>query len=211
MSKIDNEKEDEKFYSELDQDRVHGSCCTCQTLALLFIFILLILGVGSFYLYKQITSVKIAPLNSNLRTSFNDLTNRLNALKSADFSQTSITLSEQDLNAIMSGGLSVQNFILKDIQTAIVPEGVTIYGSLVKPLASKIVIDSNPVIENEKIKFKITSIKAGKLKLPKFIATTIENNFNQSLDTKFGLVYTKMTIEEVILGERELTMTGRLK
>lgn len=211
MSKNDDQKENDKFYSELDQDKVHGSCCTCQTLALLFIFILIIASIGSFFLYKQITSIKITPLNFNSKISFNDFTNRINAIKIEDSKSTEIDLSEDDFNVLLSEGLSVQNFILKDIQTNIVPDNFTINGSLVKPLSSKVVVNLEPVIVDGKIKFEIKKIQAGKLDIPKFMWTKIETNLNKSFDLKLALIYQKINIDEIVLGDKELIIKGKLK
>ncbi len=211
MSKVENEKENDKFYSELDQDKVHGSCCTCHTLALLFIFILIVASIGSFFLYRQITSIKVSPLNFNSKISFNDFTNRLNAIKIDSSSGTEIALSEDDFNILMSEGLSIQNFILKDIQTSITSAGITISGSLVKPLSSRVVVDLEPVIVNGKIKFEVKKIQAGKLDIPKFMWKKIEVNLNKSLDTKLALIYAKMSVEEIVLGDKELIVKGKLK
>lgn len=211
MSKIDNEKENDKFYSELDQDKVHGSCCTCHTLAMLFIFILLIAGIGSFFLYKQITSIKVSPLNFNSKISFNDFTNRLDAIKINDSKSNEIALSEEDFNVLLSEGLSVQNFILKDIQTSILASGMVINGGLVKPLSSKVIVDLEPAIVNGKIKFEIKKIQAGTLSIPKFMWSKIETNLNKSFDLKLALIYQKISIEEIVLGDRELIIKGKLK
>jgi uncharacterized protein YpmS len=210
MSKS-NSKEDDKFYEELDQDKTHGSCCTCYTLSLLFVFILLTLAVGSFYLYRQISSEKIFPLNVNLRTSLQDLTNRFNSLKLDAFNLATVELSEQDLNAIMSGGFSFQNFILKDVQTSIMQDEIILYGSLIKPLSSKVVIGMKPRVENGKIVFEVQSVQAGKLKIPKFMNLQIENNLNNSMDAKLGIVYEKLLIEDVRVEDRKIIMKGRLK
>lgn len=211
MSKNDDQKENDKFYSELDQDKIHGSCCTCQSLALLFIFILIIASIGSFFLYKQITSIKVSPLNFNSKISFNDFTNRLNAIKLDNSGIADVTLSESDFDVLMSEGINVQNFILKDIQTNIAPEGMQITGTLVKPLSSKVVVSLDPVVVSGKIKFEIKKIQAGKLDIPKFMLPKIESSLNKSMDVKLSLIYQKINIEEIVLAERELILKGKLK
>lgn len=207
----ENSQENEKFYVELDRDREHGSCCTCYSLSLFFIFILVIAIIGSFFIYKQVTSGGLFPFSLNNKSSMTDLINKIDQIKSDSINQTEISISEDDLNLLFSGGFNLQNFILKDVQTSIGPDSVIVYGNLVKPFSSKTVVSLVPTIENGKIKFVLQSVEAGKLKIPKFLFGQIEKVFNSAIDAKMSLIYDKVTITDASLQDRKIILKGELK
>lgn len=202
---------DDKFYEDLDQEKSHQSCCSCQTMVLFFLFILFLLIGGVFYLYYQFTSDKIVIPNLTNNFSASKISDQLIGLEPDELGQVEIKMGEKELTTLLSGGLSFQNFILKDVQTNINPDEIIIYGSLIKPLNSKVVIGLVPHVENNKIKFEIKSIQSGKIKLPKFIVKNIGQNLNDSINTKFSLIYLKINVQEVFLEDHTMTIKGEIK
>jgi hypothetical protein len=211
QNKIKSEGEtDEKFYDDLDEKRSHSSCCTCQTLALLFIVLLIILIIGAFYVYRQITMVKI-PNNVSLNFSNKNLAGMLGDLKPDVSGDVKIVLSEEDLSTLLSNGLSFQNFVLSDAQTTINSDEIIVYASLIKPISSKIVIGLTPKVDNGQIIFTVNSVNAGTWKAPKFIVNQLGKGFADSVDSKFSLIDKKLNVKEISLQDRHLTIIGNLK
>lgn len=210
MAETETQKNDE-FYEDLDHDKVHASCCSCQTLALLFGFIFVILIASVIYLYTQFTSDKIQlPLFNNAFSGI-DIKNNLANLRPDNSGQVEIDLSEKDLTKVLEGGISVQSFILKDVQTAINPDEIIVYGTLIEPINSKIVVGLVPTVQNDKIVFAVKSLSAGTVKLPDFILKSIEQNVSDSINSKFSLVYAKMNITDVFLQDHQMVIKGSLK
>lgn len=202
---------DDKFYEDLDQEKSHQSCCSCQTMALFFLFILFLLIGGVFYFYYQFTSDKIVIPNLTNNFSASKISDQLIGLKPDELGQVQIKLGEKELTTLLAGGLSFQNFILKDVQANINPDEIIIYGSLIKPLNSKVVIGLVPHVENNKIKFEVKSIQSGKIQLPEFIIKKIGQNLNDSINTKFSLIYLKINVQEVFLEDHTMTIKGDIK
>lgn len=210
MAETEDRKNDE-FYEELDTDKVHASCCSCQTLALLFGFIFVVLIALVIYLYSQFTSDKIQlPLFNNTFSGI-DIKNSLANLRPDNSGEVEIDLSEKDLTTVLEGGISVQSFILKDVQTAINPDEIIVYGTLIQPINSKIVLGLVPSVVNGKIVFTVKSLSAGTVKLPDFVLKQIEQNVSDSINSKFTLVYAKINVTDVVLQDHQMQIKGKLK
>jgi len=207
---LNNNRDADKFYEELDKSKVHQSCCTCQTLAILFLTILVILGGGLFYIYYQVTREKVFSfkLPSISLQSFNQ---KLGNLKSDELGNIQMTLTNEDVSALLSEGLSFQSFILKDIQVQIMPGEMIIYGRLVKPLKSKVVISTVPKPKDGQIEFEVKSITAGNLNFPKFVNVQIAKSLTGLVNAKLAPIYQKFSVQEINLEENKLILKGKAK
>ncbi len=207
---MNNNRDADKFYEELDKSKVHQSCCTCQTLAILFLTILVILGGGLFYIYYQVTREKVFSfkLPSISLQSFNQ---KLGNLKSDELGNIQMTLTNEDVSALLSEGLSFQSFILKDIQVQIMPGEMIIYGRLVKPLKSKVVISTVPKPKDGQIEFEVKSITAGNLNFPKFVNVQIAKSLTGLVNAKLAPIYQKFSVQEINLEENKLILKGKAK
>lgn len=202
---------DEKFYDDLDEKRSHGSCCTCQGMVLLFVGLLILSVVGVFYIYRQITAIKVPTINLAQNFSNKNFEQMITNLKPTNDGQIEIVLSENDLSSFLSNGLSFQNFALQDTQAAINSNEIIVYGSLIRPLSSKIVLGLTPKVENGKINFVVNSINAGNWKVPKFIAGQLSKGFSGSINNKFEPIYKIAIVNKIELQDRQMTITGKLK
>ena len=205
------EKNDEEFYQELDRDRTHASCCTCQTMFLLFGFLLIISIASIFFLYYQFKHHAYQNLfNSNLKISqtLENITSQFDQFKINNAGQ--IVLTEDQLNTLLSTDINFRNFVFKDTITSIDADQIIVYGHLVGA-NSKAVISFVPKAENGKVKFESKSLVIAEIKMPGFMADQIVNNINSSLDTKLKLFYTRFTVVDVKLDNKKMIIDGTTK
>lgn len=212
MTKVDQTTNDEEsFFGEMDKSKIHQSCCTCQSMAILFGLILIILAGGLFYIYWQITREKVFAFKLPTNISLQSFNARLNNLSNISSNNLELTLSNEDMTALLSEGLSFQTFLLKEIQVQILPSQILIYGRLVKPLQSKVVISAIPKTQNGKVIFEVTGVTAGNFNFPKFFNSQISKSLNSLIDAKLAPIYAKFNIEEIRLNENSLTIYGQAK
>lgn len=212
-SSSNSPSDSDKFYEELDKTKVHQSCCTCQTLAILFLTILIILAGTIFYIYYQVTREKVFSFKipSISLDNFNKKLSNLKTAQADQSGQIQITLTDEDLSALLSEGLSLQSFLLKDIQVQILPTEILIYGRLVKPLKSKVVISALPSSKDGKINFEVTGVTAGNFNFPKFINAEIGKSLTNLVNAKLEPIYTKFEVQETNLEENKLIINGKAK
>ena len=128
-----SEQGTDEFYHELDEKTAHNSCCTCQTLTILFISFLIILVGTIFYLYWQITRGGILYLPSIRNASVQDFNQKLQN-PAVSGNQVTLMLTADEFNAVLNNGLTISNFVIKDVNLSINPKEFLIYGNLIKPL-----------------------------------------------------------------------------
>lgn len=202
---------DDEFYSELDEKTQRKSCCTCQTMLIFFAVLLIIFGLLAFWGVKKIKQINLSYRavvpSESARQSFIE---KLNAT-SQNSPTITLTITAEELTTLASTGLSGTNFILKDIQFIISPKQMEIFGTLTKPLGSNLKITTFPQVENAKVKMKIQSIDAGKLRLPGILYTEVEKVLNSFMDANLASFYEKYEVEEVFLEEDQMVIRGKLK
>jgi len=212
METVDQKNNDEEaFFAEMDRSEIHRSCCTCQSMTLLFTFVLVVLTAGLFYIYWQITREKVFAFKLPANISLQSFSNRLNNLQNNSLNNLEITLSNEEITALLSEGLNFQTFLLKEIQVQILPTQVLIYGRLIKPLKSKVVISAIPKIKDNKIYFETTGVTAGNLNFPNFLNPQISKALNDLISPKLLPIYNKFNIQEIKLNENNLTIYGQAK
>lgn len=198
----------DNFYQDLDRKTSHQSCCTCQTLVFLFAGFAILISGFIFYFYWQITHGGLFQLPNNQIASISELNNKLQK-PVVNNDQVILTLTDNELNAVLNEGLSINDFVLKDIVLTINPKEILIYGNLIKPLSSKVVLTCVPVVENDKIKLKISNITAGKINLPVYFDQKVADSLNAILDQKMAVFYNQYITEEVGLGQNTIIIKGR--
>lgn len=206
-SKRKNSAED--FYDDLDKTRSHDSCCTFQTMLILFFIILFIIAGGIIYLYYQIKSGGLFTSNK-VAISLTDAQNKIKNL-SATNSEVQLTFSNEDLAAILGTGLTAENFVLRDLTTSISSENILFYGNLIKPMSSRIVINAYPEVTDGKVAFRVNETSAGNLHLFQFLNKDIESRLNENFTTKMSLFYTSYNAVGVKLESNKLIINGRKK
>jgi hypothetical protein len=206
--KIDDEQ---IFFGEMDQKKAHQSCCTCQTMGLLFGLILILTSFGLIYIYWQITRIKVSSFSLPDTNIIQQVSSKFSDIISQKSQTIEFNINDSELTTTFSSGLSLSSFALKDIQTQIMPGNVLIYGSLFKPLKSKVVISAVPKVKDSKIYLETTGITAGNLNIPKFLYNQINMALNSSLDNKFVLLYQVYNIDEVSSEEGKMVVKGKIK
>lgn len=204
-----SEKED--FYRDLDKKTSHKSCCTCQTLALLFTVLLLILSGFIFFVYWQVSRGGAINLDFAGKIPTSNFENKISSSNPDLKGQYNIAITEDVLNDILNNGLSIQDFIVKNTTVSINPNSVLIYGQLVSPFSSKIVLTATPKVEDSKIHFSVDKITAGNLNLPAIFNKKVENSLNELFDKKMIKFYQKADVVETNLGENEIIIKGNAK
>ena len=202
---------EDEFYSELDEKTQKKSCCNCQTMLIFFVILLISCGLLVYWgagKIKEINlSYKVVVPSESARQSF---TEKLNVIWQNNPTIT-LVITAGELTTLSSAGFSGTNFILKDIQFIISPKQMDIFGTLRKPLGSNLKITTFPQVENAKVKMKIQSIDAGKLRLPGILYSEVEKVLNSFLDTNLASFYEKYEVEEVFLQENQMVIKGKLK
>lgn len=205
-----NKSQEDEFYNELDEKTGRQSC-SCQTLAIFF-SIILILTVGlTFYLFRQIKKVNFsfAIVSSTLEDKNKFLEKmKLNPQENQTFA---LKITSEELTSLVTEGLSIRNFLIKDLQMLIDKEGIKIFGMLIKPLSSKIKIETAPVVEDGKIKLTIKKVQAGSLILPKYFFLDLENSLNAMTGQIFEGLYQNYQVEKIELEINQMTIFGKLK
>lgn len=203
--------EEGKFYQELDEKKSRNSCCTCQTLIILFVVILFFAAGGVYYLYRQITHNSLLNNNPKVATSTIDFSKKVDNIKTDNLNQFQIILTSDDLSNLLNSGYTTSNFILKDIRTSIASSGILIYGTLVKPLSSKITITTTVKVADGKIAIDAEKLTAGNINPPKIFINSVSSGLTGFLDQKMAILYKNYTIEKVELGENKMKVTGKIK
>jgi len=205
---ISDDEEKDKFYDELDEKASHKSCCTCQTLLIFFICLLFISTGVIFYLYWQIKKGDI--FNSlphiNISKDYQAKLDKPEVDTNGDFQ---LTLTSDDLTGLLSEGVSTENFVLKDINVSVNPSNVLVYGTLIKPISSKVVITAVPKVENGKIKFNVTNISAGDINLPAVFNNSISGSLSGLFDKKLATFYENYEVQKVVLENNQIFLVGK--
>lgn len=204
-----NKNPEEDFYDDLDKTRAHNSCCTFPTLIILFSIILIIAIGGILYLYFQIKSGGLFTSNK-IAISFSDAQNKIKNLKTVN-NEAQLTLSNEELAAILDSGLSAENFVLRDLTTSISSENILFYGNLIQPMSSKVVINAVAEISNGKVNFRVSQVTAGNLHLFQFLNKDIESRLNENFTAKMNLFYASYDAVEVKLEQNKMIIKGKKK
>ena len=202
---------EDEFYSELDQKTQKKNCCTCHTMLIFFAILLIVCGLLVYWGVKKIKQINLSYRavvpSESARQSF---TEKLNATFQNNPNIT-LMITAEELTTLASAGFSGTNFILKDIQFIITSQEMDIFGTLTKPLGSNLKITTFPQVENAKVKMKVQSIDAGKLRLPAILYSEVEKVLNSLMETNLASFYEKYAVEEVFLQEDQMVIKGKLK
>ena len=180
-------------------------------MGLLFGLILILTSFGLIYIYWQITRIKVSSFSLPDTNIIQQVSSKFSDIISQKSQTIEFNINDSELTTTFSSGLSLSSFALKDIQTQIMPWNVLIYGSLFKPLKSKVVISAVPKVKDSKIYLETTGITAGNLNIPKFLYNQINMALNSSLDNKFVLLYQVYNIDEVSSEEGKMVVKGKIK
>lgn len=207
----ENQKDQDEFYKDLDEKKAHSSCCSFPTLVIFFVIILVLAIAILFFLYYQITHGGSIFDNSKKATAGIEFSQKINDIKPTETGTFQIILSSDDLSNLLNSGLTAENFVLKDIRTSIGTENIQIYGTLIKPMSSKVVITVVPKVSNGKLALNVSKASFGKLNLTGFIAAKLSKTATNLLNQKMAVLYKNYEVESVSLEIDKMLIMGKLK
>jgi uncharacterized protein YpmS len=177
---------------------------------LFFVGLLVLAIIGTFYCYNQIKKINFP--SKIVASTFQDKDSFYEKIKSSDLQENiEITITQEELTAVTSGGLSGRNFIIKNTQVIINENSVDIFGTLTKPLSSQIKIVTVPKVNSGKVKFEVQKFTAGNLSMPKFISDKIAESISKTMDENFSEFYTNYEVENINLFDGKMIISGKLK
>lgn len=200
--------EEDRFYSDLDEKKSHKSCCTCQTMIIAALVVLLLLAGIVFYIYYRINHGSNTVKQNTTTSTIQDVNTKIQNPTIDKNGKIQLILTSDELNTLLSEGLSSDNYLLKDIQVTINLQNLLIYGTLVKPMSSKITVTAAPEVANGKINLKINSVTAGSIGLPAVITKSSSDSISELLNKKLQTFYDKYTTESVTLRENQIIIVG---
>lgn len=204
----DEANEEDRFYSDLDEKKSHKSCCTCQTMIIAALVVLLLLAGVVLYVYYRINHGGFTAKQKNSTSTIQEVNTKLQNPTIDKNGKIQLILTSDELNTLLSEGLTTDNFLLKDIQVTINSQNILIYGTLIKPMSSKITVTAVPEVSNGKINLKINSVTAGSINLPAVITKSSSDSITELLNKKLQTFYDKYTAESVTLKENQIIIVG---
>lgn len=201
-----DKSEENNFYQELDKKRAHKSCCTCQTITILFTVLFLVVIGGVYYLYFLATHGGILNAPPKTANSWVDFNTKISTTSPDDAGFATVVLTTEEVNILLSQGLSTGQFVMKDVHTSINPDAMLVYGTLTKPLRSKVVLTIVPTVENGEVKMTVTQASAGKLNLPFFWLDNISKIMSGVLAEKMSALYKNFEVRTIVLEENQMSI-----
>lgn len=214
-----------------------GNCCLGSLLIVLFLLLggtILIAKTGlveiplfTDYFYEPLKPSRAVTLSKSFNTErllADKLDDQLfNNLKTGMISGQSVTLTfnEQELTGIFQTLLiddpsqpsdQEDNFVLRDVQVAILENELEIFGNLEKPVTAQLLITVKPTFENQRLGLEITHVKLGQAPIPGFILTRLIGGFLNSQVQELATELNKRaTLTEFSVNNHELRLAGVLK
>ncbi len=209
MLKNQNQSQEDDFYLELDEKTQSSSCCTCQSMTILFIFFLVLSIFTAVWAGKEIKSVNWKFWEKYSIKNIGTIDNKLKELNKN--SEIELIFTSNELTSLVKNGISNLYFETKNPKFNVSKDKILLTGELSRPLKSDISIDIIPEVRDEKVNFKITKINASNVTLPSLLNTEVEKVLNNLIDSQFESIYDKYSITSVGLKNDQLIIKGKIK
>lgn len=209
MLKNQSQNQEDDFYSELDEKTENSSCCTCQTMAILFSILLIIVILLSVWLGKELKTFNWKFWQKYTIKNSQTINNKLKEFENNP--EIEIIFTSKELTSLINKSISNLYFELKNPEFNITQENIILNGKLVRPLKSDIKIDLLPEIRNEKVYLKVTNVAANNITLPTFLNGELEKVLNNLIESQFKSIYDKYIITNVDLETDKLIIKGKIK
>lgn len=204
----EDENLEHAFYSDLDKKTEKKSCCSCYTLAILFIIAAIIVVLLALYLLKTFRGKEITPNFSNVNAG-ELIGNKLNQIK--DEPTLKLAISSSELTALLDAGVNSFNLELQEPKVDITDSEIIISGKQKQFFSSTIVINVLPVVKNEKVYLRVIKVKSWNLPMPGMLSAGFEKTLNNILDKRLQDVYDKYKVTDIQLEEGQMTIFGKIK
>ncbi len=208
-------KDSKDFFKDLDQARAKSGCCTCQSLAIGFFALGILLGIVGIVIARQILtprvpSVIVEPVGFTPR----DLEERLEESASEKSTgEARITLTSAELTGLLintPGELPVD-----ELQAVVKANEIELSGLLTRPVRTRLTLRTMPSIgQDGRFTLTIIRIEAGTFNAPQFavkrVNSIIEEKLAQALThSKEGEQQFK--IKDIELSDNTLTLVVEVK
>lgn len=203
--------EKENFYQELDS-KTKRSPCTCQTLALAFLVLIVGLVILVVIGVKKITTA-VAPARQVVGAEQDsvNLQQKVSELAKNPGASTSLAVTEQELTRLLIEGISLSPTIpLRNIQAEINPSGIVLSGTATKFLNSTLLISILPKVVDGQAKLELVKIQAGSLPVPTALTELLSRELENAMSKELSQLK-DITIKSILLGKGMMTITGVLK
>ena len=204
-------KNNNDFYADLDKVKRKESCsCSSMIIFLAFLFFsgVYIVGWGVSQIKQKIYTPEVSISATMLRQAEDKLQSFFKK-DTAKGSQISITLTDQELTSLLIKSEVIaqnDNYYLDNPQANITPSEIVISGQLRKPIRSQVTINGSLVVENKNLSYKVSSIQAGKLEVPRVFSQGLESLIGRLVTTR--LSNPNIEYQSVVADKSSLTITG---
>lgn len=198
-SKSNKLNEEQEFYHEVDKER-RGSCCTCQSMLLGFLIILVSSVIINYFFVKNWGIFK--GINWGEKEKKEVTMDVPAARKDAGYAQ-SVTITQNDLHdKVINSKLLV--IPLSDKQITILPDGIYCGGKV--PVAgTEVEVKMVPKFEGGRITIDDITVIKGPASFGKEFSNLIKEKVAEGMNK---LVVNKMTIEAIELKKGEMIVKG---
>lgn len=212
MSKIpqtrENETFEQAFYGEMDKKTEKKSFCTCYTMAILFACLaVLIIAITIYFAkvvnQKNINVGNILPLVAEKISRDENISTKnptLNLIVTAD-----------ELNSILPQTLKSYSLSIENPQITLSSSGMLLTGQLITFIKIPVEMTALVLPKDGKVRIEIVKSKMGFISLPGMVRTGIENSLNELFDENFAGVYETYEVNNIEMGENQMTILGNLK
>lgn len=207
MSTIPKNQENE-FYGEMDQKTEKKSFCNCYTMAIFF-GILTISVVGLIIYFARFINQK----NINIGNILPLITEKISRDENIRAKNPTLQLvvTADELNSILPESLKSYSLSLENPKITIAEQGILISGQLATAIKIPAEMTALALPKEGKVNIKIVKSKMGFVSLPGMVRAGIENSLNQLMDANFAQIYEIYEVNNIELGENQMTILGNLK
>lgn len=180
--------------------------CSCWSLMLFFLALLILGFLLSWYLVSQIKEPVKKTISEGLTAPSVPLSEQISkVLGEKGKKEGEISISEKELTQLVSGrrgAFEVQ-------QVLIFPEKLVFQGQLAAPLKSQAEFDVKPILKEGKIRFEPTGARLGNLNVPSAFVKIFLKGVSQSLELVVPEIG-PLEVEEMRLERGQMVLKGKI-
>ena len=204
----ENESAEHAFYGEMDEKSQKKSFCNCYTMVVFFGFLLILIVILTIYIAKVINQKNINPQNL-LPLIVEKIQSDENI--SAKNPTLKLIVTADELNSILPENLKSYSLSLEDPKISISESSMLITGKIALPIKIPLEMTALALPKEGKISVKVVKSKMGFISMPGMVRAGIENSLNQLMDTNFAQIYETYEVNNIEMGENQMTILGNLK
>ncbi len=168
------------FYRELDQKSAGRSCCSCSTIVVGLVVLVIAGSVSVWYLWrlvgqKDLTLSQVSVTRQNV-LDFRQKIAQLISRPKDSLDPVRVEITDQELTSVLTASSAIDNLPLgfKNPQVRVTSQQIIIQGEIVSPLKSDLTIGLTPFIKDNRLSLKLTSLKAGDLTVPPLVHRAVQ-------------------------------------